>query len=387
MFEEFLSPLRISDFIDIESLHTHQWGRHILFNRNGIDDLEGVDIAIFGVMEDRASVRNRGCDKAPDFVRHHLYQLYKQDYPIKIADIGNISKGETVRDTYVAVSKLVAELLSMKIVPVIIGGSHDLTYGQYGGYQELEEIINLTIADSFIDIRENEPEITSDNFLLRVLTHTPNYLFNYSHIAYQTHFTPPLTVETLDKLHFDCYRLGKLTNGLEEMEPVLRNTHTFSFDISAVRYSDAPGNRNATPNGITGEQACQLARYAGLSEQLTSFGIYEINPELDTREQTVQLAAQMIWYFADGFYNRKSERPIENDEHFLKYTVHFKDNQYDMTFWKSQKTDMWWMEVPVGGAPKINRRNRIMPCTYDDYQQACKEELPERWLKAYHKLS
>jgi arginase family enzyme len=387
MFEEFLSPLKVTDFIDVEALHEKQWGRFIHFNENGVDDLTGIDIAIIGVMEDRGSTRNRGCAAAPNNVRHYLYQLYRQEYTLQIADIGNIQRGETVRDTYVAVSKLVSELLRMKIIPVIIGGSHDLTYGQFGGYQELEEIINLTVADSFIDIRENENEITSDNFLLRILTHQPNYLFNYSHIAYQTHFTPTLTIETLDKLHFDCYRLGKLSDNLIEMEPVLRNTHAFSFDISAVRFSDAPGNHNATPNGLRGEQACQLARFAGLSEQLTSFGIYEINPESDIREQTIQLSAQMIWYFVDGYYNRKSELPKDNDERFTKYIVHFKDNQYEMIFWKSAKSDMWWMEVPQGGSPRINRRPQIVPCTYDDYQLACKEELPERWLKAYHKLS
>jgi hypothetical protein len=45
------------------------------------------------------------------------------------------------------------------------------------------------------------------------------------------------------------------------------------------------------------------------------------------------------------------------------------------------------MEAPQGGSPRINRRPQIVPCTYDDYQQACKEELPERWLNAEHKLS
>lgn len=387
MFEEFLTPLNLSSFIDVKYLHESQWGKQIRFNTEGIEDLIGIDLAIIGVMEDRGSLRNSGCAEAPDAVRHHLYKLYKQRYEINIADLGNIIRGVTMRDTYVALSKLVAELLRMKIVPIIIGGSHDLTYAQYGGYQELEEIINVAVVDSFIDIRENEPEINSDNYLMRLMMHQPNYLFNYSHIAYQTHFAPPHTLETLDKLHFDLYRLGKLFDGTVEMEPVLRSTNMLSFDISAVRYSDAPGNRNATPNGLRGEDACQIARYAGLSEQMTSFGLYEINPMVDDREQTVQLAAQMVWYFADGFYSRRKEQPRDNDESFTKYIIHFRQNHYEMTFWKSVKSDMWWMEVPVGGRGRIRRKNKVLPCSYEDYQMASREELPERWLKAYHKLS
>ena len=192
MFEEFLTPLDLSSFIDDKNLHNTQWGKQVRFNTEGIEDLIGIDIAIIGVMEDRGSLRNSGCAEAPDAVRHHLYKLYKQHYDLNIADLGNIVRGVTVRDSYVALSKLVAELLRMKIVPIIIGGSHDLTYAQYGGYQELEEIINLAVVDSYIDIKENEPEITSDNFLMRVMMHQPNYLFNYSHIAYQTHFAHKL---------------------------------------------------------------------------------------------------------------------------------------------------------------------------------------------------
>ena len=387
MFEEFLTPLHLSAVIDPKKLHDSQWGKHIRINTDGIEDLTDIDIALIGVYEDRGSLRNTGCADAPDAIRHHLYQLYRQHYDLRVADLGNIVRGVTLRDTYVAVSKLCAELMRMKIVPIIIGGSHDLTYAQYRSYQELEEIINVAVVDSFIDIRENEQEITSDNYLMRLMMHQPNYLFNYSHIAHQTHFIPPATLETLDKLHFDLYRLGKLFDGIMDMEPVLRGTNMLSIDISSVRYSDAPGNRNATPNGLRGEDLCQLARFAGLSEQISSFGIYEVNPHVDDREQTVQLAAQAIWYFVDGYYSRRKEQPRDNDESFTKYIVHFRENHYEMTFWKSQKSNMWWMEVPVGGRGRIRRKNKVFPCAYEDYQLACKEEIPERWLKAYQKLS
>jgi formiminoglutamase len=387
MFEEFLTPLRIEEIIDTELLSPDQLGSVIDMHVTTAPDIEKADIVIIGVNDDRGSARNKGCAKAPDSIRKHLYQLYTPNKHVRIADLGNVEKGATVRDTYIALSKIVLEVLYYKCVPIVIGGGHDLTYGHYGGYQETGRMINLAVVDSMIDIRENEEEIDADNFLITLLTHQPNYLFNYSHVAYQTHFASPMTVETLDKLHFDMIRLGKVRENIRGIEPLLRDTDMLSFDMTAVRFSDAPGNKNATPNGLTGEDACQIARYAGLSDKLSSFGLYEVNPVADTRDQTVMLAAQMLWYFVDGFYNRRKLIPSDENRDFIKYLVHFKDTNFEMVFWKNVKTDMWWMEVPSGHKSKRPDKKHLIPCSYEDYQLACREELPERWLKTHEKLS
>jgi hypothetical protein len=28
----------------------------------------------------------------------------------------------------------------------------------------------------------------------------------------------------------------------------------------------------------------------------------------------------------------------------------------------------------------------MVPCTYQDYEMACREEIPDRWMKVYNKL-
>lgn len=387
MLDEFLSPVKVQEIVDLNTLGPEQIGNLLMIHETVVPDITGMHMAIIGVKDDRGSARNKGCAKAPDAVRKQLYQMYMPHKHLKIVDLGNLDKGAKPRDTYVALSKIVNELFQYKIVPIIIGGSHDLCYGQYGGYQEFGKMINVSVVDSFIDIRENEEEINADNFLINLLTHQPNYLFNYSQLAYQVHYASPMTIDTLDKLHFDMYRLGKLRENIHTVEPLMRDTDMLSIDISAVRYSDAPGNGNATPNGLTGEDICQIARYAGLSERLTSFGIYEINPVLDARQQTVMLASQMIWYFMEGFANRKKLIPKENDADFTKFIVHMTEQNYELVFWKNIKYDVWWMEVPAGHKSKRPNKKHLIPCTYEDYQQACREELPERWLKTHEKLS
>jgi hypothetical protein len=250
----------------------------------------------------------------------------------------------------------------------------------------MNRMINITVADNTIDLKEEQASIDDERFLLDILSYDPSFIFNFNHIGFQTHLTSLQSIELLSKLHFDAYRLGKVKANIIEMEPVLRSTNLFSLDMSLIRFSDAPGNRNATPNGLFAEEACQLARFAGESDLLDSFGIYGCNPSVDTGSQTTALAATIIWYFMDGFYNRKNDYPADDDANYVRYTIHFKENKYEMNFWKSKKTDHWWMEVPAGNKARNQKKFHLVPCSYNDYQSASREELPERWIQAYQKL-
>jgi formiminoglutamase len=172
------------------------------------------------------------------------------------------------------------------------------------------------------------------------------------------------------------------------VEPIVRNADMVSVDISSIRHSDAPGNKNSVPNGFFGEEACQIVRYAGLSDKVSSIGFYEINPEMDDRGQTVHLVAQMIWCFIDGYYNRKKDFPIGDKSDYLKYRVSIQDNKHEIVFYKSKKSDRWWMDVPYPPGKNTRfERHHMVPCSYNDYQTAVKEEMPDRWWQTFQKLS
>ncbi|OLE52396.1 MAG: hypothetical protein AUG74_21595 [Bacteroidetes bacterium 13_1_20CM_4_60_6] len=286
-----------------------------------------------------------------------------------------------------AMSKVVNELLHLKVLPIIIGGSHDLTFAQYTGYQDQQRNINLSIVDSMIDFHDEQEELNDENFLGRIFVAEPTCLFDANVIAHQTHLTTSQALDVMEKLHFESFRLGKVRSDIHEMEPVLRAANLCSFDLSAVRFADSPANYTASPNGLFGEEICQLARYAGQSESCDSFGLYGCNLAYDNRDQSTKLAAQIIWYFLDGVCNRQKDFPQEHHENYLKYTVQFKDNKYEMNFWKSMKSDRWWMEVPMTNSKRNRKKFHMIPCSYNDYQLACSEEVPERWMKAQAKLA
>jgi formiminoglutamase len=351
-------------------------------------ELTDYSIAIIGVGEERGSNTNTGTLLAPNHVRKYLYRLNKLNGSAKIIDFGNLKVGSSLNDTYFALSSIIEELIKRNIIPIIIGGGQDLTYANFLAYKNLEQTVNLVSIDSHFNLGEPDEEINSNNFLTKIILHQPNFLFNYSNIGYQTYFVDTTEIDLMGKLFFDVYRLGQVQKNIEDVEPIVRNADIISIDVSAIRQSESPGNANASPNGFYGEQACQISRYAGLSDKLTSIGFYEVNPEFDNNGQTAHLVAQMIWYFIDGVNNRKKDFPVGSRKTYTKYRVNIQNGENELIFYKSDKSERWWMDVPYPSHQKIKyERHLLVPCSYKDYQTACDDEMPDRWWQTFQKLA
>ncbi len=357
-------------------------------NEGDFPELENIDMAIIGVCESRNSINNEGCSLAPDQVRNYLYNLYQGSFRARLVDLGNIQQGHEVEDTYYALKTTIEYLIRNNVIPIIIGGSQDLTYAQFLGYENLEQTINVVTVDSTFDIGNPEDDIKNNAYLGKIILYQPNFLFNYSNIGYQTYLVDPTSLNMMNRLYFDAYRLGQVRDMIEESEPVIRHADMLSFDISSIKHSDAPANSMASPNGFYAEEACQMMRYAGMNDKLTSVGIYEINPEFDVQGKTASLAAQMIWCFADGFYNRKNDFPSRTSNDYVKFHVVLQDEKYTINFFKSKKSDRWWMEVPYPPTKGLKfERHTLLPCSYKDYELAVSNEVPDRWWQTYQKLA
>jgi len=354
---------------------------------NDFPSLEHADLAIIGVGEERNSFFNHGCGLAPDMIRKELYKLFQGNFKLNLVDLGNVLNGHTIDDTYFALTNILEELLERNIVPIILGGSQDLTFAQYKAYEKLGRIINIAAVDAHFDLGTSGDKLDSRSYMSHIILQQPNYLFNYTNLGFQTYFVDQQAITLMKNLYFDTYRLGMVRSNMEEVEPMVRNADMISVDIGAIRASDAPGNANASPNGFYGEEICQVMRYAGLSDKLTSIGLYEVNPRLDRQSQTAQLAGQMIWYFIDGFYSRKGDFPPDKNKELVKFTVTLKDFKDEVVFYRSNKSERWWMEVPIRSKHRERyERHHLVPCSYQDYQTACQNALPDRWWQTYQKL-
>lgn len=349
-------------------------------------DYKGAHIAIFGVKEERGTKTNTGSAKGPDEIRKKLYNLKKGTGAYRIVDLGNLNPGIDLDETYVRISEVCRILLENNVLPLVLGGTHDLDYGQYRGYEEMEKLISLLNIDAFLDLDDNREADKANQHIHKILLHEPNYLLSYTHLAHQLYLIDPSSAAILEKLYFEAFRIGQMRTNLAEMEPAIRNADLMSFDITAIRSSDAPGNANAQPFGLTGEEACQLCWYAGMNEKLSSAGFYEYNPDFDdATKKTASVIATMIWYFIEGFYHRKHDTNFKSND-FLKYVVSMAAEPETITFYKSKVTEKWWMEVAYHQPGARYTRNSIIPCSYNDYQVATKGEVPERYISTLAKL-
>ncbi|OIO08752.1 MAG: arginase [Flavobacteriaceae bacterium CG1_02_35_72] len=384
MWAHYLKPVNQSILAHIVLNSNFSLGQQIKIHtqENGIPKIEGNELAIIGVKEDRNSINNLGTGSDLSQIRKELYQLFPGNWHKKIVDLGNIEKGNEISDTYFALKEIASYLLKKNVILILIGGGNDILYANYRAYDTLEQVVNLVSVDAKFDIGSLDEPLSSETYLYKIIMEKPNILFNFSNIAYQTYFNSKQELDLVNSLFFDAYRLGEVSQNIAIAEPVLRDADIVSIDISAIKYTEAKANKNASPNGLTGVEICAIARYAGLSDKVSSFGVYEYNPKLDTDSQSAKLIAQMIWYFIEGVNFRTKDYPFEKKENYKKYIVPL--DEQTINFYKSHKSDRWWMEVTTSNN---KRKTTLIPCTYQDYLDACNQNIPERWFKALKKLN
>lgn len=385
-----MDTLLYFDFVKIEQLTISQHTKknkysfyHIAKNTENhpVKNIKQYDIAIVGVPEER-NTNDKGTAQAPDIIREKLYQL-NIPYGAKIVDLGNLKAGNMLNDSYIALSDVVSELISLSVIPIIIGGSQDLTYGNFLAYKKISKQVNLVSIDSRFDIGYLTDDFDASSYLGRIILQSSENLFNYTNIGYQEYYVNKEETDLMTKLNFDSYRLGTVRASIKESEPVLRDADIVSIDVSAIKQAEAPAFNNPSANGFYGEEICQLSRYAGLSDRLSSFGLYNVNPKFDVNDQTANLCAQILWYFIDGVINRQKDYPKENVKNYTKFIVNFDDKEQNIIFYQNSNNNRWWMEIP-GNDKK--RETKIIACSYKDYKLACKQELPERWIRNIQKM-
>jgi formiminoglutamase len=373
----------VPEFIATQKYASNSFFNYIHYHGEIFPDIKGVQLALIGLTECRGMKDSTTIERAASEIREKLYHLKKGNALYKIADLGDLRCGDTLAETLSKMEKVGSYLLKKQILPIFIGGTHDLDLGQYLAYQNLDKMVSMVTVDAKIDMEEEG--LAADTHSQDIILKQPNFLFSYSHLAYHSFLVDKDLVNAMEKLYFDHIRLGDLRANFKEVEPLIRNADLLSFDVCAIQSADAPGAADAQPFGLTGEEACQICRFAGMNEKLSSFGLYGYQPYFDdNRNKTASIIATMVWYFIEGFYNRKDSLSFKGSD-YIKYTVSLDSQPSIIVFYKSKLSEKWWMEIPQADGANYGRTT-IIPCSYQDYQLAQGGEIPERWVNAQLKL-
>lgn len=384
MIQDFFTPISSEVLTCIDASKETLGSSLIKYTtESGFPDLEKVNLAFFDVREERGAVGNEGTGIGADEIRKQLYQLYGGNWDASIVDLGSIQPGSELKDTYFAVQETVTFLLKRNILPIIIGGSQDLIYANYRGYNQLDQAVNLAVASPKFSFGNVEDDLNSNSYLSKIILEEPCNLFNYANLGFQTYYNSQEEITLIEGLSFEAYRVGALKD-ITIVEPVMRDADIVAIDMGVVRCGEAPANGNANPNGLYGDDLCAIARYAGISDKVTSFGIYEYNKLFDINQQTSKLISQVIWYFIEGYCLRTNDYPYGSKDNYLKYLVPFEDET--ISFYQSDKSQRWWMQVDIPTQSKY-KRHVLVPCSYDDYLNTIEQKVPERWFNVHRKIS
>lgn len=349
-------------------------------------ELEKNSIAIIECPEYRNSSQdNAKFDESKSFFESFLKLKIEDTWNFKLYDLGILLPGNEIKDTYFALSQVVSELIKHKVLPIIIGGSQDLTIALYQAYQNLELMVNLSCVDSSFDLGDPDKEISSNGYLSHIIMKSPCYLFNVSTIGIQAPYVKKSEMDLFEKLYFDTCRLGEFNADFKKAEPHLRNTDILSLDLNAIRISDFNSKFN-TPNGFYADQICQISKYAGISDKLGVFALFNtVQNEINISNN--QLISEILWYFIDGYSQRKGDFPVGSKKDYTKFIVNLDEHENELIFYKSPKSNRWWMEVPYPSSKGIKyERHQLVPCNYEDYQAAMHNEMPDLWWKTFQKL-
>lgn len=383
----FLSPVPDTVLAHNQLLAPLSLGRKIKIHteQDGIPDLDNINIVILGVLENRNDINYIGEDFNLNEIRKSLYSLFPGSWSTNIADLGDIQKGESIEDTYFALKETLSVLIQKRIIPIIIGGSQDLTYANYRAYDSLMPMVNVVNVDRAFDLGDSSKPIKNNSFVGKVIIDQPYNLFNYATVGYQTYFNSQEEIDLMERLHFESYRLGEVSNDITLVEPVMRDANIVSIDLGVLKAAEVSLRQKVSPNGLDGKEICAVSRYAGISNKVSSFGIYEYKPSTDD-EITSMLISQMIWYFIEGVNCRVQDDNFADDKSHQKFIT--LADSHELIFYKSVKTGRWWIEIPfLSNVNNKLKKHTLLPCTHQDYLDACNDKIPDRWFKAYYKNS
>lgn len=303
-------------------------------------------------------------------LRRNLY-AYHYDEGVEFIDLGNIVCSLLAEKKQDAIKVIASILIKQNCLPIFFSDENKFNFALYSAFESYEQWVSVCEVSGAIEM------FSEEDFLVRMLSHRPNYLFNYAHLGAQGYFVPSTIKETLATLNFGEIRLGNLRSNPKIAEPLLRTADFVILNSNSLKYAEL-NNAGASPNGLYSEDLCQLAVYAGMSDQCN--GISIVHPFEDFGDVEASFLAQMFWCFATSVIRRLGDYPVGDYSNYVRYDVFFEKDDLTLTFYKSNLSDRWWLKTPDNINRQHNfKRHALIACSENDYLECSKGVIPKIW--------
>ena len=335
---------------------------------------ETVEVAIIGLPFE---TQENGCVQSmvANRVREELYHLAGFG-KIKVVDLGNLKPAQSQKGNFLALRDVVDYLSELDITTIVIGGSEDFSFGICQTFRN-NRFFTFSTIDACLDTKNRVENYQPENYLSRIFS-VQSDIFQFSLIGYQRHYVPDESLSKLKGIGLHL-SLGTLRENLTLAESVFRNSDFVSVDFGTLKYSEAFGKKHL-PNGLGGEEVCQLSQYAGMSKRIKAFALFEITDSAEAHGINTALAAQAAWYFLEGVSFRSHLDP-EKQEGFKIHKVEVWQVETPLVFFQNEETGQWWMQMHAPDNSFI-----YLACSEQDFFDASHNEIPEIWLKYVQKI-
>lgn len=262
---------------------------------------------------------------------------------------------------------------------------YDFGYLKSVESKDIVTIINHFIQNDIIPLFvgvsiENIANIASqlDKTVLQISNNASTFTSSSSYIknnfvAFQRHLCELDDVHEIENHLYNSLSLGKLRSHIHLSEPVLRSTELLYINLNALKSAESSEIIDALPTGLNVEELCQLSKYAGTANQLNAI-FFETSNFIEGSKITANIIAESIWYLSEGINMKMIDHPIHSNG-FSEFVVYSSENEDDLIFINHNISNRWWVKHDNGS------ETRYLACSYNEYQTAINDELPDRIIK------
>lgn len=313
---------RIDSREDFDAYRWHQWVELIDLNKSENFEFNGeLGFAFVGFCCDIGVKKNKGRTGAaagPDSIRKEMANLpCRFTEKLRLFDVGNIDCSNIDLETgQELLRKVVSKVLKMNLIPIVLGGGHEVAFGHYNGLIDYYKkscnnpklgIINF---DAHFDLRPYPNGGTSGTMFRQIADRCASEGRTYSYMALgiQTHRNTVDLFKTADKLNVRYLTAKEIVDGdvwsfMEKVDWFIKEQDYLYLTVCSDVFSSAfaPGVSATQPLGLTPETVLKMLKYILKTGKVVSFDIAEVSPRFDQDNTTSNLASVIIFNVIESF--------------------------------------------------------------------------------------
>ncbi|WEG13836.1 formimidoylglutamase [Pullulanibacillus sp. KACC 23026] len=285
------------------------------------DGQEGVKgFGLMGLPLSKTSISHSGASFAPESVRSVFKNMatYAVEQDIDLAavpwtDLGDVQMHLTdMNESHNRIASTMNDVMTSnpELIPILIGGDHSVTASAFSGLsQALRKKAGIIQLDAHHDLRNVEDGGPSNGTPFRRLIETlnldPRHLVqigirNFANSQEYSAYAREkgVTVFTMREIR----EKGIRTIGRQAYQKLAKEVEFIyvSVDMDVLDQAYAPGCPAILPGGMHPEDLFSALVYLGSQSLTKAIDLVEIDPKLDSRDQTSRMAVMAFLSFVLG---------------------------------------------------------------------------------------